>query len=327
MSLARGVAVLMIVNSHLEEFYPWPWLADGGLIGLAIFFLCSGLGLGLSPRTRQSHLGPWYRRRLLRIYPSLLVTVLAFQVLLDGKWREWQSIDYVRTMVYPTDYHFITKILVYYFAVYFYVRSTWRWKHLAILGGISIFCFAVGIPDMLHLSESGAALRSGRLSPWFLWSVFLLMTLMGVWIADRTDRFTAPLRHQDFLLFGTLFVAYLVTKFTFVKLGRFSELFVVLFAISIAFSYQLLRILCHPDVTSATRKRTACWWALAGLGAISLEMYVVHARMLHWDVWQLMSFPLNIVSFFTASVVASLVVYRAAMAFRSMVETGRTTKT
>ncbi len=312
MSLARGLAVLMIVNSHLESFYPYPWLADGGLIGLAIFFSCSGIGLGLSPRTRSDRLGPWYKRRLLRIYPALLITVVVFQILINQMWREWTFWQYARAMVYPTEYHFLTEILLFYVVLYFYIRWNWPGKHVVVLSALATFCLVVAIPDMVRLFQSGQRLQSGQLSPVFLWSVFLLMTLLGAWIAEHKVQFTSPLRARDFAWLLGLALAYLALKFTFAKLGRFSEWFVALFAVSMGFSYFLLRFLCHPRVVAAVQQNRLAWWALSGLGAMSLEMYLVHPRVKPWEIWRPMRFPLNILAFLAASIVASYCVYRAA---------------
>ena len=48
LSTLRILAVLLIVNSHLSLFYNYEYLATGGAIGNAIFFLISGIGLSYS---------------------------------------------------------------------------------------------------------------------------------------------------------------------------------------------------------------------------------------------------------------------------------------
>lgn len=32
-TIVRALAVMLVMNSHLENFYPLPFLADGGMIG------------------------------------------------------------------------------------------------------------------------------------------------------------------------------------------------------------------------------------------------------------------------------------------------------
>lgn len=65
-------AVLLVVNSHLEGMYVVPFkpLATGGIIGDALFFFCSGYKLFLGHFDRFDN---WYKRRVVRVYPSLLI--------------------------------------------------------------------------------------------------------------------------------------------------------------------------------------------------------------------------------------------------------------
>jgi hypothetical protein len=124
----------------------------------------------------------------------------------------------------------------------------------------------------------------------------------------------------DFVWLLGLAIAYLALKFTFAKLGLFSEWFVVLFAVSMGFSYCLLRVLCHPSVVAVVSQNKLAWWALSGLGAMSLEMYLVHPRVKPWEIWKPLPFPVNILSFLVASVVASYCVYRAAQHVQRLLE-------
>lgn len=75
------VAILMVVNSHLEEMYVGgsKLLATGGVLGDALFFFCSGYKLFLGKMDRFDN---WYKRRIVRIYPSVIVfDVLAALIL------------------------------------------------------------------------------------------------------------------------------------------------------------------------------------------------------------------------------------------------------
>ena len=75
------VAVLMVVNSHLEDMYVGCFkpLATGGVLGDALFFFCSGYKLFLG---RMDRFDNWYKRRIVRIYPSIIVwDVIAASVL------------------------------------------------------------------------------------------------------------------------------------------------------------------------------------------------------------------------------------------------------
>lgn len=77
----RSLAIVGVTLFHV-----FPALAPGGFLGVNIFFILSGFlaaynGAKLSDEGRPFHfgscLGNYYRRRLERIYPSLLIVVLA----------------------------------------------------------------------------------------------------------------------------------------------------------------------------------------------------------------------------------------------------------
>ena len=80
----RGVAVLIVVISHLEVILPIPTLLviPGGTVSLDSFFVLSGFlitSLLLREQAKYGQIGRWafYRRRILRLLPALLVVVVA----------------------------------------------------------------------------------------------------------------------------------------------------------------------------------------------------------------------------------------------------------
>lgn len=99
----RGVAVIIVFVSHLEVILPIPSLLviPGGTISLDMFFVLSGFlitALLLREQARHGRIGrmAFYRRRVLRLLPALLVTVVAAGVAAWtwGYWdhRDWPSI-------------------------------------------------------------------------------------------------------------------------------------------------------------------------------------------------------------------------------------------
>lgn len=74
--ILKFFAVLFITNSHFDDQYVYcKELATGGAIGDALFFFCSGYTLFLG---RLGRFDAWYKRRLRRIIPSVLVFVFLF---------------------------------------------------------------------------------------------------------------------------------------------------------------------------------------------------------------------------------------------------------
>ena len=99
----RGVGVLIVFVSHLEVILPLPTLLviPGGTVSLDMFFVLSGFlitALLLREQARHGMIGrlAFYRRRVLRLLPALLVVVVAagLAAWAFGYWdqRDWPSI-------------------------------------------------------------------------------------------------------------------------------------------------------------------------------------------------------------------------------------------
>ena len=72
--ILKAFAALLVVNSHMEAMYAdYGYLATGGAIGDALFFFCSGYTLFFD---RGGSFMNWYKRRISRIYPTVLVISL-----------------------------------------------------------------------------------------------------------------------------------------------------------------------------------------------------------------------------------------------------------
>ncbi|MBB1509825.1 acyltransferase family protein [Tessaracoccus sp. MC1756] len=106
----RAVAALAITNAHFDTIYPLGGLAAGGLLGDVIFFAVAGYSLNPRPGFVT-----WYVRRVIRIYPSVLVITGLYGIagayyITKSNWFQW--------FVFPTDYHFVASILILYPVMY-----------------------------------------------------------------------------------------------------------------------------------------------------------------------------------------------------------------
>ncbi len=99
----RGVGVLIVFVSHMEVILPLPTLLviPGGTVSLDMFFVLSGFlitALLLREQARYGMIGrlAFYRRRVLRLLPALIVVVIAagLAAWAFGYWdsRDWPSI-------------------------------------------------------------------------------------------------------------------------------------------------------------------------------------------------------------------------------------------
>lgn len=140
--LFKFFAALLITYSHLGVLFPmYGGLVTGGAIGDGLFFFCSGFTLFLG---RDGGFTNWYKRRVSRIYPSVIMWAL-FSALAFG-WT-WLVTDLVTT----PKYWFIPCIMVYY-AIFYVIRrflmDYMKWVFYGAFVLITILSFFV--LDMHH---------------------------------------------------------------------------------------------------------------------------------------------------------------------------------
>ena len=73
----RAVAILLVINSHLDRYYPMQHIGTGGAIGNSIFFFLSAFGLYLSQQKQSQYFKEWFTNRISRIYPSLWIVLIS----------------------------------------------------------------------------------------------------------------------------------------------------------------------------------------------------------------------------------------------------------
>lgn len=132
--ILKVVAVFMVMNSHMEMCYPrYSFLATGGAIGDALFFFASGFTLFLGRHLRFDN---WYKRRINRIYPSILATAIFVYVV-------WGFTENIGDILLGKRYWFIGCILVYYVLLYPIkeIKNGKYAPHCMVLGGA--ICLAV----------------------------------------------------------------------------------------------------------------------------------------------------------------------------------------
>ena len=110
----RGVGVLIVFVSHLEVILPLPTLLviPGGTVSLDLFFVLSGFlitALLLREQARYGRIGRWafYRRRILRLLPALLVVVVATALFayLTHAWAKTEVPSILSVTFYYSNYY------------------------------------------------------------------------------------------------------------------------------------------------------------------------------------------------------------------------------
>ena len=111
--IIKCVAALLITNSHMGLLYgKYEFLATGGSIGDALFFFCSGFTLFLKPMGGIKEFANWYKKRIIRIYP----TVFAVAIITCSLFHNNLTINEI--ILYGGDW-FVACIMLHYIAIHF----------------------------------------------------------------------------------------------------------------------------------------------------------------------------------------------------------------
>ena len=133
--ILKFLAVLLITNSHMELLYgKYSFLATGGTLGDVLFFFCSGFTLFMKPITSIKDFPNWYKRRINRIYP----TVLAIAII---KCSFCDSHKDINSILLSGGGWFVQCIMIYYVVIYFiglYAKDKINW----IIGFVSLASIA-----------------------------------------------------------------------------------------------------------------------------------------------------------------------------------------
>lgn len=145
--LLKFLAVIMITNSHFGDLYKDfnVALATFGVHGNALFFFISGMTICMSGSIEKLNFVNWYKRRLERIWPTLIIWTILNNIIFGNEIR-WNS------MIYGHGYWFLQFILAAYIVMYFILKHLK--KYLSVLLYLSIIGTVIGICFSPKTSQS-----------------------------------------------------------------------------------------------------------------------------------------------------------------------------
>jgi peptidoglycan/LPS O-acetylase OafA/YrhL len=275
-----GIAALLIVNSHLEMLYPKSFMAADGLVGNIIFFALAGYGVTLSQLSRPDPILPFYLRRIVRLYPSVVVAVLVGLLFHTVSFDIGQPIEWLKAMIWPTSYGFVSAIVIFYPLLWILARSSTKIFKYFVAGVVAIW---FGIWVFIQQTPVSANLSLGQL-PSILWlSFFFLATCVGALLA----RISIPnIFSQGWWAFWVASVMYVGLKFELAL--RIISSPVTISSTFLAGFLQMLALalvsilLVKNDALNELLSKLQLKSLLEWVGKMSLQTYLLHMTVCAW---------------------------------------------
>jgi hypothetical protein len=300
----RFVATVLIVNSHLDAYYPWPMLATGGMLGNSLFFLLSAFGVAASWRNHPRPFSQWYGRRIQRILPSvwayyvLFVLPLAF---VQDKFVFDRRLDFLSHFLFPPDLWFVRALLIYYIVVFVIIsREAERETRLCLFALAT--GAAYGVAYWGHIDLTTFAVEQ----PPFKILFYLLVVLWGVELARRNDRlrYAGPRDLAGLALCLAIIYSHkgLIIHGIGLRLQCLQQLLVF------PLLYYSLKTARSPFLTERVMGRPLVGPAIHYISTLTLEIYCVHGLIKEYVILLGLPFPGNLAVLLAGTILLAVLV-------------------
>ena len=308
--ILKFFAVLLITNSHFDEQYVhFKELATGGAIGDALFFFCSGYTLFLG---RLGRFDTWYKRRIRRIYPSVvglgLVAWLVYhtdftigKLLTDGAGWFVSCIMIYYVFLYAVRRYFVHQLKYVYGVVVAFVLI---WYSLFFEPVHSLFVKHLSCLDWMVFCEPMDKVWIYQ-NTYFKWGFFFLFMLFGaeLGLKEKEMQGTANTKCS----FGKTLLKLLASCVGFYLLPLialkypYAQNFLILSLVPLMGVCYYLYRLCQTQVLLGLMDKKHTGWGIRAIGGLCLEIYLIQPFVRTTALNYL--FPLNILILFVAIVV------------------------
>lgn len=294
-TLLRAIAAILITNSHYIGVYPNDIIANGGLLGDVIFFALSGFVLVNIKTTFIS----WYKKRLIRIYPTIWIITFVYISLGYYTYQKWNLFSY---FIFPTYYHFITSIILLYIPYYFIIKyesikSRLQYVIYLLIGiQLSVYVFIYD-KSYYHID----IVREPMIR--FL---FLISMIMGAYFRLNHKKYKDKFSFKDWITMILIFVAYFLSKLSLLKFAELSFIQILNQYILIALLYFIFR--CFSGIESKINKIPIWIKSIYQfIAMITLQIYAVQYVIIPRFAYLI--FPINWLVITALIIVAAFLLY------------------
>lgn len=310
----RCVAILLILNSHMDQFYPCPAIGTGGAIGNAIFFALSSFGLVLSLQRTPIPFSQWWVKRIFRIYPAVWVALVVY----------WFPLELLTCPDMPTGifallghffyppFWFLQALLAFYPIAYVLAKSG-RGQAPIIVLAVTLILYC-----MFYLTVVDTSRWSVEEFPFKMFSC-LLYFILGAWLAQRNPeiRYKGPV--DGVILVGLLLAIYghkyLMSRGWLDSLQALEQLLLlplVFYALKVSRSDFVTKRLMAPGPVASV---------ITIISTLTLEIYMVHTTIKRPLMTFDLPFPAGALVFVGLTLVLAAVTHWMGGKLRSCIDT------
>lgn len=282
--ILKFIAVLLVVNSHMDGLYPNPKFATGGAIGDVLFFFCSGYTLSL--KTFHSFTS-YYKKRINRIYPSIIAWVFLRTLFFDYHG------DIIDIILFGGGW-FISCIMIYYILLFFIQK--YCHEHIKIV--FLIFCCITLIWYYFFFDHKEIVwMYKATL---FKWCHYFLFMLLGAACANKFKE-APPFTNNTLYSDISLLLLSIASFYGILMLGENSPAFAYYQITSLI---PLLGITFYTFRISQSTKVAALYQnrilhpVITVIGGLCLEFYLVQGALMKTSIN--IPFPLNAITAFVS---------------------------
>lgn len=285
--ILKFLAAILITNSHMELLYgEYSALATGGAIGDVLFFFCSGFTLFLG---RFDRFDNWYKRRINRIYP----TVIAWALL--GCIAFGYNNNIIDIIIHGGGW-FISCIMIYYILIY--IIRKYLFNHIIpVLYTYGIICIIV----YFVIERSHDFNMYG--DTYFKWLHYFIFMLLGA---------TIGINHKEINIATNGIkpvVTLLINIIIYYSILICGKRWVIIQELQILSLIPLIGItcnfykLCNSKLAYHYYNSPIIGWLIKFIGGLCLEIYLVQYSLFTDKMNQL--FPFNLIIMFIIIVIVA----------------------
>ena len=276
----KFIALFMVLNSHMSMSYVdgYKALSTGGAIGDALFFFASGFTLFLG---RDLDFINWYKRRINRIYPSLIAVAIIGAVI-------FRIYDSFVDVLIAKKYWFIQCIFILY-PILFLIKKFGKRRELLLM---VLTVIVIAVFPFLY---DGELFYAGG---YYRWTVYLLFMLLGAIMGKERERIKQLNVWLTLLLTGVFITAWY--GMVYILRNSWLQVVTILPLMGIAVCMYLVGK-SKPFMSLFNSKTVGP--IFISIGALCLESYLIQ-KFIITDAWNSI-FPFNIPLIMICVLVAS----------------------